>query len=254
MCLPGSSPRVLPLVGVSEGGDSRRTSAALISRNYFDVLGVPLFRGRGFTAEEDRPGQDIPVVVATYAYWQRTGFNPALIGSNLRINERAYTVVGITPRGFTGTMMVFGPELFFPLGVFHSISDDFEGEERRLLGQADTYSLFLAARLADGVSIEAASARLGAAGPQLARAFPAEYEDARITVSPLPRLGISTSPTNEGALGTLGGVLLGLTGAVLLTVCLNLASMLMARGRARARNSPSGWRWAEDAGGSSANC
>ena len=221
------------LVGVSEGGEARRTSAALISHNYFDVLGVPLFRGRGFTAEEDRPGQNIPVVVATYAYWQRTGFNPALIGSNLRINERAYTVVGITPRGFTGTMMVFGPELFFPLGVFHSISDDFEGEERRLLGQADTYSLFLAARLADGVSIEAANVRLGAAGPQLARAFPAEYEDARMTVSPLPRFGISTAPTNESALGTLGGVLLGLTGVVLLTVCLNLASMLMARGRAR---------------------
>jgi predicted permease len=221
------------IVGIIEAGASRRTFGVIVSRNYFSVLGVPILQGRGFTAEEDRPGQDIPVVIASYAYWQRSGFSPALVGSSLRINERAYTVVGIAPRGFTGTMMVLGPELFFPLGVFHSIADDFEGEERRQLGRADTFNLFLVARLADGVSTGSAGARLDGVGPQLARAFPAEYEDARVTIHPLPRFGTSTTPTDEGVVGLLGGVLLGLTGAVLLTVCLNLASMLMARGRAR---------------------
>jgi hypothetical protein len=130
-------------------------------------------------------------------------------------------------------MMITGPELFFPLGVFHTLSDDFEGESDRSLQQAAAFNLFLVARLANGVTQEAAAARLESVGPQLARAFPAEYEDARVTLAPLPRFGTSISPRDEGVLGVLGAMLLGLTGAVLLIVCLNLAAMLMARGRAR---------------------
>jgi len=221
------------LIGVSEDGAARRTFAVLASRNYFDLLGVPVMQGRGFTEDEDRVGQDIPVTVATYAYWQRTGFKPDLVGSTIRVNERAYTVVGITPRGFTGTMMIAGPELFFPLGVFHSLSDDFDGQSDRSLLQAGAFNLFLVARLAPSVTPEAAASRLERVGPQLARAFPVEYEDARVSLAPLPRFGTSTSPLDEGVIAVLGAMLLGLTGAVLLTVCLNLASMVMARGRAR---------------------
>ncbi|HUL72602.1 MAG TPA: ADOP family duplicated permease [Vicinamibacterales bacterium] len=224
------------LVGVSDrGGDARRAFAALVSRNYFDVLGAPMVQGRGFSEEEDRPGRDIPVVVATYAYWQRRGLDPTLVGSTIRVNERPYTVIGITARGFTGTMSVFGPELFFPLGVFTTLSNDFEGQAQRTLERPDAFNLFLVARLADGVTREAASDRLQAIGRRLEQAFPAHYKDARITLAPLPRIGTSTSPSDESALRVVGAVLLGLTGAVLLTVSLNLASMLMARGRARRR-------------------
>jgi len=221
------------LIGLHENGNTRRSFGELISRNYFELLGVPVIQGRGFTDEEDRPGQDIPVVVATYAYWQRTGFKPDLVGSTIRVNERAFTVVGITPRGFTGTMMVFGPELFFPLGVFHSLATDIDDQDRRTLQRAGAFNLYLAARLADGVSTTAAQSRLESLGPHLARAFPAEYQDARVTLAPLPRFGTTTAPRDEGMLAVLGAMLLGLTAAVLLTVCLNLASMLMARGRAR---------------------
>ena len=48
-------------------------------------------------------------------------------------------MVGITPRGFTGTMMVFGPELFFPLGVLHSLATDIEGQDRRTLQRAGAF-------------------------------------------------------------------------------------------------------------------
>ncbi|MGE0863249.1 MAG: ADOP family duplicated permease [Vicinamibacterales bacterium] len=221
------------MVGLSEGGQSRRSMAVLASRNYFDVLGVPVIRGRGFTADEDRVGQDIPVTVATYAYWQRTGFKPDLVGSTIRVNERAYTVVGITPRGFTGTMMIAGPELFFPLGVFHTLSDALDGDGRRALTRDDVFNLFLVARLERGVTLDSATTRVNDLGPQLTRRFPAEYEDARVSVAPLPRFGTTVAPRDEGVLAVLGAVLLGLTGAVLLVVCLNLAAMLMARGRAR---------------------
>jgi predicted permease len=221
------------LVGVSEGGEARRTFGVLASQNYFDVLGVPLVRGRGFTAEESRPGQDIPVVVVTYGYWQRRGLDTDLVGTTLRVNERVFTIIGVTPPGFSGTMTAFGPDLFFPLGVFHSLHNDFAGQAARGLERADAYNLFLVGRLAAGVSLHSATTRLTAAAAGLARSMPAEYHDARVTAAPLPRFGTSTSPGDEGAVTTLGAMLMGLTGAVLLTVCLNLAAMLLARGRAR---------------------
>lgn len=221
------------IVGIGEGSDSRRTFAVVASRNYFNVLGVPIIRGRGFTEDESKPGQDIPVVVVTWGYWKRTGFDPELVGKTVRVNERQFTVVGITPRGFTGTMMVFGPEFFFPFGVFHSISNDFQGEARKTLVRADAYNLFLVARMKDGVDAPAASAALGSMAAGLSQAFPAEYQDARFTMGTLPRFSTSTAPSDEGALALVSGMMMSLTGAVLLTVCLNLASLLLARGVAR---------------------
>ncbi|MGE3274607.1 MAG: ADOP family duplicated permease [Vicinamibacterales bacterium] len=221
------------LVGVGEGGDSRRAFAALVSREYFEVLGVPIVRGRGFTAQESRPGQDIPVTIVSWAYWQKTGFDPDVIGREIRVNGRPFTIIGVTPRGFTGTMMVFGPELFFPFGVFDTVSNDFQGETARTLERPDAFNLFLVARLADGVDPAGLDAPLSVVAGRLASTFPAEYEDARLTAGPLPRFGTSTSPSDESVLGLLALMLLGLTGAVLLTVCLNLASLLMARGSAR---------------------
>ena len=223
------------IVGIGEGTESRRTFSVVVSANYFDVLAVPLLQGRGFTAEESRPGQDIPVVVATYSHWQRTGFDPSFVGKTIRVNERQFTVVGITPRGFTGTMSVFGPELFFPLGVFHSLANDFQGETTRTLARTDAYNLFLVARLRDGVSSAAASDSVLALGQGLARSFPAEHEHQGLSLSELPKFGTSTSPRDESVMTTFGLVLLGMTSAVLLVVCLNLASMLLARGRGRRR-------------------
>ena len=65
--------------------------------------------------------------------------------------------------------------------------------------------------------------------------MPGAYRDARLTLAPLPRFGTSTSPSDQSAVTLVGAVMIGLTAAVLLTVCLNLAAMLLARGRARRR-------------------
>ena len=139
-------------VGVRDAGDTRRVLASLVSANYFDVLGRTPSRGRTFTAEEDRPGADLPVVVASHAYWRRAGFDAALLGGTIRVNERLFTVVGIAPPGFTGTSTLFGPELFFPLGVFDSLAGGFEGRSERTLAQADNFGLFLVGRLRPGAS------------------------------------------------------------------------------------------------------
>ena len=223
----------MTVVGIGDGVEARRTFSGLVSANFFDVLGVPMLQGRGFTAEEGRAGTDVPVAVATYTYWKRSGFDPALLGRTIRVNERAYTIVGITPQGFTGTMPLFGPELFFPLGVFDTLSNDSDGDTARRLGAADVHSLFLIARLANGTAPAAATEALSLYGRSLAQSFPAEYEEFELFSTALPRFGANPSPSNEAVIQTLGVVLLGMTGAVLLTVCLNLTSMLLARGRGR---------------------
>ncbi len=233
----GVTAHTLGTVGVRETarGDARRTFAGFVAASFFDVLGVPVVQGRPFTAEEGRPGSGATVAIATHAYWQRAGRRADLLGSTVFVNERPVTIVGITPPGFTGTMMVIGPELLLPLGAYDLLrTESFEANTRALTAP-DTFPLFLVARLMPGVSPAAAATRLVAADAALADAYPAQYRGRALSVAPLPRFGTSTSPMDERVLTTVAIVFLGLTSAALLIVCLNLASVLVARGEARRR-------------------
>ena len=222
-------------VRATASGEPRRTFAGFVSSNYFDVLGVPMAQGRVFTADEGRPGVGATVAIATNGYWQRTGRRADIVGSVVYVNEQPLTIVGVTPPGFTGTMMVFGPELLLPLGAFDALRTESFEASRESLASPAIFPLFLVGRLQPGVALEGASARLTAAEQALAEAFPAQYRERRLSVAPLPRFGTSTNPMDERVLTTLALVFLGLTGAVLLIVCLNLASVLVARGEGRRR-------------------
>ncbi len=233
----GVAAHTMSLVGVrtTATAEPRRTFAGFVSANYFDVLGVPLAAGRPFTAEEARAGSQALVAIVSDAYWRKTGADAALIGATLSVNERAVTVVGIAPPGFTGTMMVFGPELFLPLGAYDLLGGGLTGKAGQPLAHPDVFDLFLVGRLAPGITPAAATARLGPAAAVLAEALPGQYRDRELSVAPLPRFGTSTSPSDEAIVRTLAVVFLGMTAAVLLIVCLNLASVLVARGQARRR-------------------
>ena len=223
----------LAMVGIGEGADARRSFVAVVSANYFDVLGVNLIRGRAFTPAEETPGSAAPVVIASHLYWKKTNFDPRFLGSTIRVNERVFTVVGIAPEGFTGTMMLFGPELYFPLGMFDLLTNDFEGENKRSLELRDGYNLFLVGRLAPGVSLAAANAVLGASAANLEKAWPVEHKDQTFLAGPLPRISTSDGPSSEKEVKLVGFLLMGMTGIVLLIASLNLANMLLARGAAR---------------------
>ncbi|WP_438479156.1 ABC transporter permease [Oleiharenicola lentus] len=223
----------MTMIGIGEGAEARRSFSALVSSNYFEVLGVSLLRGRPFTAEEEKPGANLPVVIASHLYWKKAGFPADFVGSAIRVNERAFTVVGITPENFSGTMMLAGPELYFPLGVFGSLSNDFEGQAQRALEKPDSFNLFLVGRLQSGITTASADAALAGVADSLEQLYPVEHKEQNFLVGALPRLGTNTNPSDEGVVKTLGLILLGMTAAVLLIVCLNLAGMLLARGHAR---------------------
>jgi predicted permease len=223
----------LALVAVGEGTEVRRAFSAMVSANFFEVLGAPLARGRGFTLREENPGADEPVVVVSHTYWRNTGFRPDLVGSPVRINGRLFTIVGIAPENFHGTMAMLGPDLYLPLGVFDSLAGNPTDGPRRSLARPDVFPLVLVARLQAGISSAAAGPALAGVAAGLERNYPVEYHDKTIVLGPLPHGFPDASPANDGPVRLLAVTLLGLTGAVLLIVSLNLAGLFLVRGHAR---------------------
>ena len=221
------------MVGIGEGATARRTFSALVSANYFSTLQVPLVRGRSFLPAEEQPGAAVSAMIASYNYWQRLGFPPDFVGSTLRVNERPFIVVGIAPEGFSGTMMLFGPELYFPLGCYDLLQNDFASEGKRSLDRSDAYHLVLVGRLKAGQTMAGAEPNLKTLAVQLRESYPQELKEQTFTSRTLPRLSTSSAPVEEKFLSLLGGTLLGMAGIVLLIASLNLANMLLARGTAR---------------------
>jgi predicted permease len=222
----------LAIVGVSEGDATRRVISDLVSSNYFATFGVPLFRGRTFTAAEERPGSSSDVVIVSYSFWKKAGSDPDLLGKTLRVNSRVLTVVGITAENFTGTTAMIGPEFFMPLSLHDAMTNDFEGTGRHLAAR-DNYALILVGRLRPGVSEKSADAQLAAVASQMAMAYPGENKDQTFIVRPLSRLSTGTSPTNDSQFVLLSVLLLSMAGVVLLIASLNVSNMMLARGAAR---------------------
>jgi predicted permease len=223
------------LVGVPAGDTTRRSFVEMVSSNYFATLAVPLAAGREFNAAEERPGANIPVVIVNYERWRDAGFSADFIGRTVTINARQFTVVGVAPRGFTGTMALVAPEFWLPLGTFDTVVNDIFKNRGAGLGDRMNHALILAGRLKDGVTLASAAPALDTLARQMAAAFPAENKDQALTVNPLPRMSTSTEPQSDGPLATATALLMGMSAVVLLIACLNIANMLLARGMARRR-------------------
>ena len=112
-------------------------------------MGVELFRGRTFTAEEERPGSGVQVAIVSYSFWRKHGSDPRDAGADAACQRAA--VHG----GWNRTRRVYrdhrsdGPELYLPLGVYESMMNDFEGHARPLAAR-DNPALMLVGRLRHG--------------------------------------------------------------------------------------------------------
>jgi predicted permease len=222
----------MTMVGVAEGETTRRVFADIVSANYFSTFGAKLARGREFTADEERPGQAIPVVIVSYAYWKRTGADPGLVGRTVRLNNRVFTIVGVAPQHFTGTAALFSPEFWVPLGMYEQLANHFMNEEKRQLRDRNHHCLLLVGRLKPGLTMARAQVELESLAGQLESAYPEINKDQSLVLAELPRLSISTNPIRN-RFGVMTTLLLSMSGVVLLIACLNLANMLLARGASR---------------------
>lgn len=212
------------IIGVP--GDFRARLVALASENYFSVLATAPAQGRFFTAEEARPGA-APVIVASHALWQRFGGRADFLGSQLLIDQRSYTVIGITPAGFGGLHAAIGPDLWLPLGAFDAPASS--------TTQATSPRFHLVGNLRPGLTVSDAVPLLPALAAMLnAPPIGDPSRPGQLVVTPPPHFSLGPHfPLDESVIGHFAALSFGLSLAVLLVACLNLANMLLSRGAAR---------------------
>jgi predicted permease len=230
------SAHTLAMVGLREGGATRRLFVDIGTKDFFSTFGAPPIKGRGFTADEERPGADVPVVVLSYPLWQRLGGSDAVLGQTVTLNNRAFTVVGVAERGFGGPIVMVMPDAFVPTGVYDSLQNDFARDGLTTkLSDPRHFDLFLVAQLRPGATIASVAPALKAASAQLAIGDSANLKDRETIATPMSRMSISTSPQDDSELMPMSAILLGMSLVVLFIASFNLANMLLARNGARAK-------------------
>jgi predicted permease len=220
-------------IGLGQKGDARRAFSAIVTSNYFSVLGVPLARGRVFLPDEETPGHNTPVAIVSYSYWQKHDLDPNVLGSQLLINGRSFTIVGVTPKGFVGTMQILSPEVWLPMSVYDQVANDFESENKTTIEDRKGTQLRIMGRLKPGMTPSAAKPALEGLAANLEKAYPVEQKNQTFIAAPVSRNSVSNNPAAESGIKVIAPLLLGMAVVVLLVACLNLANMLLARGTAR---------------------
>ncbi len=216
-------------VGASRDASAppRMRLAALVSDNFFDVLEIAPTLGRTFRPDESaQPGR--PVAMLSYDFWQTEyAADPAAIGRELRINGIAFTIVGVTPRYFTGLDRFIRPTIYVPLAMAQRLAgaaaDPLEERERR--------QLIVRGRLNHKATRASAQAELETIGRDLALQYPKADANRRMTV----RTELETRIQQSPQLLSLATMLMGLVALVLLIACTNVANLLLARAGARGR-------------------
>lgn len=213
---------------LSDNGASERIFGSLVSGNYFDVLGTRPALGRFFSPDEDMVPGARPVVVLSHAFWERR-FNrdPEILQKALRINNQAFTVVGVAEPGFSGSSLV-GTEVWVPMAMVAS----FLGvETSNLLTSAENVWVVAIGRLNSGVSATQAQAEL----VTLMEAFKASEPRAnpRHTISVIHTSRVP-GPVRTPFLAFIG-FLFALTSALVAIACSNVGGMLLARAATRRR-------------------
>jgi putative ABC transport system permease protein len=200
-----------------EGRAPEQIPGAIVTANFFQVMGLKPQLGRVFTEEEDRAGGPALAVISDHLWQHLFQRNPAALGRVLNFAGELYTVIGVMPP------QMFSPrkaEVWFPLhrhaiGLGWTTRDNHPG-------------LFGWARLKPGVALEAARAQMRAIAANLEKAYPKSNY----------RVGATVAPLLENQVGQYRASLTLLfvaVGVVLLIACVNLANLLAARGAARAR-------------------
>ena len=217
-------------VNVSIDGRAEMLNAHAVSATYFDVLGVAPAAGRLLGAADDRSDAP-PAALVSYAFWRRRfGGDPALVGRTLIVNGLPFTIAGVTPPGFRGTGQVSGtPDVFVPLAQNAAVTRSGERDD-----DPNSWWVLIVGRLRPGASTAAIRDTLDVVLKRTVAAARPTLE-----AKDLPRLELLPGARGQhedrngmrDPLRTMAVVV----GIVLLVACANVANLLLARGRVRAR-------------------
>lgn len=204
-----------------------------VSGSYFPVLGLHPAVGRLLTQADDAPVGANFVTVLSYAFWEtHLGANPKVVGQQLSVNGKQFTIVGVAPKGFDGTTLGARPYIFVPLSMRGVVNNGFNDFENRR-----SYWVYLFGRLKSGATIDQGLSSVNRVYSTLindvevplqkggSAKFMAEFKKKAVTMTDGRKGQSSTIKSSRTPLT----LLFGITGIVLLIACANIANLLLAR-------------------------
>jgi predicted permease len=214
-------------MAITGSGKPERVYGALVSANYFDVLGVRPSLGRNLLSSKEAERTGVPEAVLGYDLWQsRFAGDPEIVGKSIGINLHTYTIVGVAPKGFQGCKTGLRAEIWMPLGMTRQVwgwnpFDDRGASWLNVLGV-----------LSPGVNRRQADNELNLVMQRIVEHYPESHQGANaLSTDPLWR---SPFGVNVYMAGTLP-ILLALAAVLLLLACANVANLLLVRSVTRRR-------------------
>jgi predicted permease len=213
--------------GLDTGGNPSRAWVNVVTGNYFDVLRVQPCLGRFFQGSDEHGPNSAPYIVLGHAYWHsRFQDDPGVVGRVVQLNKHPYTILGVAPPGFHGTLMFFSPDAYVPMVNQEQVegTNDLNARGKHWIFQ-------VMGHLKAGVTPAQAIADLNSIGSYLEKTYP---KDAGHMTFSLARPGLYGDFLGPVVQAFLVGLML-LAGLILLAACANLGSLFSARAADRGR-------------------
>jgi predicted permease len=210
-------------VGFTVDGQTDRLIATVVSGSYFSTLRLDPAVGRLILPSDGELGGTEPIVVLSHSYWtRRFGGGPSVVGREVRVDGRPFTIVGIAPEPFHGTFTLMSSDAYLPLELFQS---------QARLSNRDVLSVRVIGRLQPGTTVEEARASIATIAQRLEQDHPATNAGRRVRIY-AERLA-RPEAQNESQGVIFAALALMLVGAVLLIACANVLGLFLARGLGR---------------------
>jgi len=213
--------------GVDTGDNPSRVFLFEVTGNYFDALGIQPYIGRFFHTSDEHGWNSAPYIVLSYRYWHAQFLDDrGVVGRVLEVNKHPFTVIGVAPPDFHGTLLFAYPDFFLPMVNQEQV------DGTNILNARGTKFIYLAlGHLRAGVTPAQASADLNSIGSYLQKTYPREHGNFRYSLSHPWLYGDFLGRRVQAFLI---GLLL-LAGLILLAACANLGNLFAARAADRSR-------------------
>lgn len=214
---------------VISGKQTQQLFCELVNGNFFDVLGVQPFLGRGFTQAED--ASPTPLAVVSYALWNtQFGADRGILGRTIQLNQQDFTVIGVAPREFRNIGNLGSPDVWIPLSMRDQMLD---GVVKQFLYDRGFRLAGMVARLKPGVNLKQAQIAVQALGADLEKEYPKQNGGRSEMLVPINETTIP--PQLHSIFAKAGALMMLIVGLVLLIACANVANLLLARATQRQR-------------------